>query len=140
MATEPTAPAPVPMLGGVIPYLTVEGALKAADFYVTAFGATIEAAIPPDEQGRTMHVHLYINGGSVMLSDFYPEQGYPVEKTAAFALHLQVADVDAAWDQAVAAGANGVMKPEVMFWGDRYGVVVDPFGVKWSLATTPKAP
>ena len=63
--------------GGVVAYLTVEGATKAAEFYKKAFGATQEYVFPPDDKGRTMHVHLYLNGTSLMLGDPYPEQAIP---------------------------------------------------------------
>lgn len=126
------------VLGGVTPYLSVGGAMKAADFYKAAFGAEVVAAMPVDDQGRTMHVHLHINGGSVMLSDPFPEHGFPLQAPQSFDLHLQLDDVDPAWERAVAAGAEVVTPLQLMFWGDRYGVVKDPFGVRWSLASTPK--
>ena len=122
------------VLGGVAPYLVVDGAGKAADFYVKAFGAREVARMPPDESGRTMHIHLVVNGGSLMLCDAYPEHGHPLEKPQAFTLHLQVDDVDAWWKRAVAAGAEIVLPLQEMFWGDRYGQIRDPFGVLWSLA------
>ncbi len=125
-------------LGGVVPYLTVGGAVKAADFYVKAFGAKVVAQHPVDEQGRTMHVHLHINGGSVMLSDAYPEHGHALQQPQSFNLHLQVDDVDPVWKRAVDAGAEVVLPLQLMFWGDNYGQVKDPFGVLWSLASTPK--
>jgi len=121
--------------GGVAPYLSVGGAIRAAEFYKKAFGADEVARVPPDEQGRTMHVHLYINGGSVMLADAYPEHGHPLQTPQAFILHLQVKDVDAWWARAVEAGAQIVLPLQVMFWGDRYGQLRDPFGVTWSLAS-----
>src|SRR5690606_33828781 len=58
-------PEAAPVKGGVVAYLQVDGAMKAAEFYKRAFGAEIVGAHPPDEQGRTMHVHLYINGSSL---------------------------------------------------------------------------
>jgi uncharacterized glyoxalase superfamily protein PhnB len=119
--------------GGVVAYLNLDGALKAAEFYVKAFGAEIAAQHPADEQGRTMHVHLFINGSSVMLSDFYPEHGHAYEKPQAFALTLMVDDIQAWFKRAVAAGCEGPMEPQKMFWGDWYGEVVDPFGVRWSM-------
>ncbi|MER8124915.1 VOC family protein, partial [Acinetobacter baumannii] len=73
---EAQVPAAVEVKGGVVAYLNVEGAVRAAEFYQKAFGATVAAQMPPDEQGRSMHVHLYVNGSSVMLSDFYPEPGF----------------------------------------------------------------
>ena len=85
-----------------------------------------------------MHIHLLINGNSLMLSDFYPEHGYPFEKPAAFTLHLQVDDVDAWFERAVAAGCTVSLPVQLMFWGDRYGQLKDPYGFSWSIATTPK--
>jgi PhnB protein len=128
-----------PPVGGVVPYLTPSNANAAADFYVEAFGAKDLFRHPVDEQGRTMHIHLLINGSSVMLSDPYPEHGYPAQTPAGFMLHQQVDDVDAAFERAVAAGAEVVLPVQLMFWGDRYGQLKDPFGFQWSMATTPKA-
>jgi uncharacterized glyoxalase superfamily protein PhnB len=119
--------------GGAVPYLQVDGALKAAGFYGPAFGAETVAAYPPDAKGRTMHVHLYVNGGSLMLSDFYPEHGVPKKAPQAFSIVLQVDDIDQWWNRAVAAGAEVVMPVQDMFWGDRYGQLRDPYGVDWAL-------
>jgi PhnB protein len=129
----PAAASPAQVLGGVIPYLQLDGATKASQFYERAFGATVVARHPVDEKGRTMHIHLHINGTSVMLSDPYPDYGHPLEKPQAFNLTLQVKDIDAWWERAVAAGATVVMPIEKMFWGDRYGQLRDPFGVLWSM-------
>ena len=131
---EATVPAALPAVrGGVAPYLMVAGAAKAADFYKRAFGAEEAFRYPPDDKGRTMHIHLYINGGSVMLSDFYPEHGHAEQAPQAFNLGLAVKDVDASWKRAVDAGCEIVMPLEKQFWGDRYGQVRDPFGVTWAL-------
>jgi uncharacterized glyoxalase superfamily protein PhnB len=118
--------------GGVVAYLQVDGASKASEFYQRAFGATEVGRQPVDEQGRTMHIHLYVNGGSLMLSDAYPEHGYALERPQAFDLMLQVDDIDAWWARAVAAGAEVLMPVQDMFWGARYGQLRDPFGVRWS--------
>ena len=80
-----------------------------------------------------MHVHLYINDGSLMLSDAYPEHGHPLKKPQAFALTLNIGDIDAWWKRAVEAGAEVVMPVADMFWGARYGQLRDPFGVDWAL-------
>ncbi|WP_158045388.1 VOC family protein [Skermanella pratensis] len=122
-----------PVLGGVVPYLMVDGAIRAAQFYERAFGAVEIARQPADDQGRTMHVHLHVNGGSVMLSDPYPEYGQPLEVPQGFTLHMKVDDVEAWWRRAVEAGAEVAMPLEDMFWGDRYGQLRDPFGVIWSV-------
>jgi PhnB protein len=135
--TETKQPAPV--LNGLLPYLQVDGAAKASEFYQRAFGAKEVNRHPLDEQGRTMHIHLYVNGSSLMLADAYPEYGHPLEKPQAFTLTLTVEDIDAWWDRAVAAGAEVVMPIEVMFWGDRYGQLRDPFGVLWAMNSPVKA-
>jgi uncharacterized glyoxalase superfamily protein PhnB len=128
-----SAVANAPVKGGVIVYLQVDGAMRAAAFYQRAFGAELAAALPEDDKGRTMHVHLYINGTSVMLSDAFPEHGHPLEQPQAFTLTLQVDDIDAWWQRAVDAGAEIVMPIEDMFWGARYGQIRDPFGVRWAM-------
>ena len=92
--------------GGVVPYLTVDGATKAAEFYVRAFGAVEVGRQPVDDQGRTMHVHLYVNGGSLMLCDAYPEHGHPLKMPQGFNLLLRVDDVDASWTARRAGGAE----------------------------------
>ena len=119
--------------GGLTAYLQVDGATKASDFYQRAFGATEVARHPVDEKGRTMHVHLHVNGSSLMLGDAYPEYGHPLQTPQAFNLTLQVEDIDAWWSRAVAAGAEVVMPVQEMFWGARYGQLRDPFGVLWSM-------
>ena len=132
--TPPVQP-PVqpPVLGGPCPYLSVGNAAQAAEFYAKALGAQEVMRMPPDDKGRYMHIHLVINGGSLMLADAFPEHGAPLEKPAGFTLHLQVDDVDAAFDKAVKAGATVVLPVQDMFWGDRYGQFRDPFGVLWSM-------
>ena len=130
---------------GAIPYLSLDGALKAAEFYRKAFGAEQEPdhragreGCPPDEQGRTMHVYLTVNGGPLMMSDFYPEHGYAKVDPQGYMLHLQVDDIDAWWNRAVEAGAEVKVPVQDMFWGDRYGQLRDPFGVTWSMGMTPR--
>jgi PhnB protein len=118
--------------GGVVPYLSVDGALKAAKLYEQAFGAELAFHHPVDEQGRTMHVHIYVNGSSVMLGDFYPEQGHAKETPAGFTMQLIVDDAQAWFDRAVAAGCEGTIPPQKMFWGDVWGQARDPFGVVWA--------
>lgn len=127
-----TAPQPMPpTLNNLVPYVTVDGAMKAAEFYKAAFGAEIAYAVPPDDKGRTMHLHLYINGGSLMLSDAYPDYGHPYEKPQGFMLQLIVDDIDFWFNRAVDAGADIVTPVEMMFWGARWGQVRDPFGNLW---------
>ena len=132
-APDQQYPAMPEVLGGLTPYLQVEGASKASEFYVKAFGAKEVFKHPVDESGRTMHVHLYVNGSSLMLSDGYPEQGCPAEKPQGYNLTLQVKDIDSWWKRAVDAGATIVLPLQDMFWGARYGQLRDPFGVLWSM-------
>lgn len=120
------------------PSLVVDGAAAAIDFYVKAFGATEYGRVPhPD--GRLVHAALDVNGSMVMLNDDFPEMtgGRSMTPQALggtpITLHLQVPDVEASFQRAVEAGAEVVAPLEDQFWGDRYGVVRDPFGHQWSL-------
>ena len=130
-----TAEAPAKPLGGLAAYLSVEGALKAAEFYSKAFGAETKFFYPPDEEGRTMHVHLYINGSSVMLGDAYPEYGHPFKQPQGFTmqLFLEEANIEEWWDRAVKAGCEVVNPLQPMFWGDKWGSLRDPFGIDWAM-------
>ena len=120
-------------IGGVVAYLQVDGATKAVEFYSRAFGATEVFRNPVDESGWTMHIHLHLNGSSIMLSDAYPEYGHALQPPQGFSIMLPVNDIDAWWERAIAAGAESVMPVQLMFWGDRYGQLRDPFGVLWAL-------
>lgn len=136
-ATEPDTDAPTmpKVLGGLTPYLGIDGATKAAGFYRKAFGAEQVFAYPPDEQGRTMHIHLYINGSSLMLGDFYPEHGHPAKPVQACTMQLHLTDetIDEWWRRAVDAGCEITTPLQVMFWGDRWGALRDPFGIEWAM-------
>jgi PhnB protein len=123
---------PAAVKGGIVAYLNVEGAVKAGEFYKRAFAAEQVHLHPVDGKGRTMHLHLYINGASLMLSDPFPEHGAAYVPAAGFSLMLPVKDVDTWWLRAVDAGCEAKMKPEDMFWGDRYAQARDPFGVLWA--------
>ncbi|HWT51307.1 MAG TPA: glyoxalase/bleomycin resistance/extradiol dioxygenase family protein [Caulobacter sp.] len=130
----------LPQLTGVVAYINLEGAAEASDLYQRALGARELVRMPyKDGDPRVMHCCLEINGGHLMLSDFFPEHGFSPVVPQGYTLHLQVPDVDAAWARAVEAGFEVVMPIQLMFWGDRYGQLKDRFGVSWSLATTPKA-
>ena len=119
--------------GGVVPYLMPSNAGEAAAFYVRAFGAE-EVARMPTPDGRLMHCHLYINGGSLMMSDSFPEHGHSAQTPQAVMLHLQVDDAEAWWKRALDAGCEVVLALETQFWGARYGQVRDPFGYVWSMS------
>jgi PhnB protein len=121
------------------PHLVVDDAAAAIDFYVKAFGAT-ELVRLPGPGGKLVHASVQINGFMVMLNDDFPEMtdGRSTTPTALggtpVTLHLTVTDVDSWFQRAVDAGATVVAPLEEQFWGDRYGVVRDPFGHQWSLA------
>jgi uncharacterized glyoxalase superfamily protein PhnB len=125
--------------GGVIPYLMLEDSGAAGDFYKKAFGAIEVARIPTDDGKRLMHLHLRINGGSLMFTDGMPERGYPAVPVQGVMLHLQIADdIDTWWNRAVEAGTEVVMPLQVTFWGDRYGQLKDAFGVTWTMGSPNK--
>ncbi|MFC0166494.1 VOC family protein [Pseudoduganella danionis] len=126
-----------PKLHSVTPHLVCEGAADALAFYTKAFNAR-EIMRLPGKEGRLMHASIQIGDSVVMLADDFPEYGGlgpKALKGSPVTLHLSVADVDAAYAQALAAGAQSRMEPADMFWGDRYAQVTDPFGHHWSLAT-----
>lgn len=127
-------PARLPL--GVVPYLTVEGASDAAAFYQRAFGAREIARMPGQDGKRLMHCHLLINGGALMLSDHFPEMGLPpVQRSASYTMQLVVADGDAWWSRAIEAGCTEKLPFAVAPWGDKYGQLVDPFGVTWAISS-----
>lgn len=128
----PKAPK-IEVKGGVVAYLTVSNASEAAEFYTRAFGAEEQFRYPLDDKGRTMHIHLYVNGSSLMLSDAFPEHGHLLKAPESFNLHMMVKGIDAKFQKAVDAGAEVVLPVQKMFWGDRYGQLRDPFGVLWSM-------
>ena len=120
---------------GVTAHLVIRDrrATQAIDFYKAAFGAR-ELARQPSDDGRIMHCHLLVNGGSLMLNDDFPEyRGRAAGEPEGVTLHLQVSDADALWTKAIDAGATVTMALEDQFWGDRYGQLQDPFGHRWSI-------
>ena len=119
------------------PYLVVRGADKALDFYTRAFGAK-EVVRMDGPGGKVMHAEFQIGDSMIMLSEEFPQMGSVSPSTlngTASSVMLYVADVDAAFPKAIAAGAKEEMAPIDMFWGDRFGKLVDPFGHKWAIAT-----
>jgi PhnB protein len=121
----------------VTPHLCCAGAAEAIDFYVKAFGAE-EMCRVPGPNGKLMHAAITIGDSLVFLFDEMPEHGALGPKAVggtSVTIHLQVEDVDAAFDRAVKAGATVKMPVADMFWGDRYGNVEDPWGHSWSIAS-----
>ena len=116
--------------GGITPHITIRDrrAAEAIDWYKEAFGAE-EMMRHPTDDGRLMHAHLKVNGGSLMLHDDFPEHmGGPSQPAASFVLHLEVPDADVAWKRALDAGADVRFELADQVWGDRDGQVQDPFG------------
>ncbi|MCW2691108.1 MAG: hypothetical protein JWR37_5998 [Mycobacterium sp.] len=120
------------------PHLVVDDAAAAIDFYVKAFDA-VELGRVPGPDGKLIHAALRINGSMVMLNDDFPEASGGKSMTpkalggTPVTIHLTVTDVDTSFQRAVDAGATVVAPLEDQFWGDRYGIVTDPFGHQWSL-------
>jgi uncharacterized glyoxalase superfamily protein PhnB len=125
----------------LIPHLVCEGCAEAIEFYKKAFGAEEIHRMPAPDGRRLMHAAIRIGNSIVFLVDDFPEfcngksespkglKGTPVT------FHHYVANCDAAIKRAQDAGATVMMPAQDMFWGDRYGVVIDPFGHKWAFAT-----
>ena len=119
------------------PYLIVQGAAKAIEFYQQAFGAT-ELLRLDGPDGKIMHAEIKIGDSPIMLADEFPEMGIRSPQALGgtpVSLMLYVEGVDAMVAQAVAAGAT-IQKPvQDQFYGDRSGTLVDPFGHVWAIAT-----
>jgi PhnB protein len=117
------------------PHITVKDAARAIEFYQGAFGAEVVARL--DMGGVIGHAELKVGDSRLMLNDEFPDHGKlaPPAQGSGVTLHLYVGDVDAIYKGAVDAGAESLMAPENMFWGDRYAQVKDPFGHCWGIAT-----
>lgn len=119
------------------PHLVCEGAAAAMDFYAKAFGA-VDLGRMLGPNGKIMHGTMRIGDSVLMLVDAFPDFGShgPLAlKGSPVIVHLFVEDADATFARAVEAGAKPVMPLADMFWGDRYGMLEDPFGHKWAIAT-----
>ena len=123
------------LMRGVLPYLSLDGrASEAIAIYVRAFGAREFGRFPDEENPeRLMHVQIEINGGCLMMTDCRAPWETETPKPQGFNLQLVVTDGDAWWSRALAAGCTVVMPFERQFWGDRWGMVRDPFGIDWAI-------
>ncbi len=121
----------------VIPYLSVDGAGAAIDFYAHVFAATEQVRMPgPD--GKVGHAELAIGDSLIMLADVFPDMGNQTPAAlggTSVTLMVYVEDVDAVFARAIEAGGTAERKVEDQFYGDRAGQFVDPFGHKWFVAT-----
>lgn len=119
------------------PHLVVKGASEAIEFYKKAFGAEEITRMPGPDGKSLMHAAIKIGDSPLFLVDEFPQMGSKGPQSIGgtpVTIHIYVEDVDTVFNQAVAAGAQVRMPLADMFWGDRYGLVTDPFGHSWSLA------
>jgi PhnB protein len=134
MATKSTKSA----AGALSPYLIVKGAARAIDFYTRCFGARELFRLCDPGGDRIGHAELEVGTGRLMLADEYPDFGAlspPTVGGTPVSLHLYVADVDGTVAEAVEAGATVLRPVKDEFFGDRTGLVMDPFGHRWHLST-----
>lgn len=125
-------------VGNIVPYLCIRGATKAIKFYQAAFGAELMALMPMGDD-HVAHADLKIGSSRVYLADEMPMFGAVKSpkalKGTSVNIHLWVEDCDAAFARAVAAGAKVLMPLTDQFWGDRFGMVSDPFGHIWAISS-----
>jgi uncharacterized glyoxalase superfamily protein PhnB len=126
---------------GLIPTKVVKDAAKAIEFYKQLFGATEKVRMNVPGSDKVAHAELNIRGSILMLGDECPEMGFfaPKGETAQpSSVFIYVEDVDATMEKALKLGSKIAMPVMDMFWGDRYGKFVDPFGHLWGIATHTK--
>lgn len=119
-------------------YIVVDNAAAAIELYQNGFGAELISQAPVPETGKIMNAQMRIGDSMLMLMDEFPDHnsmGPNKRGGTSVTLHLYVDDVDSAYQQAVNAGFTAAMPPSDMFWGDRWGLLTDPFGHAWSMAT-----
>jgi PhnB protein len=121
----------------VTPYLIIDGAAQAIEFYKRAFGAA-ETVRMPDPKGRIAHAEIKIGDSMIMLADEHPEMGHRGPRTlggTSVSILLYVPDVDTVFDRAIKAGAKSQRPVADQFYGDRMGTLEDPFGHVWTIGT-----
>jgi len=121
----------------VSPYLCVDGADAALDFYRDVLGATARTRMPAPD-GKVGHAELQLGDSVIMLADEYPEMGFRSPKAiggSPVTISVYVEDVDDVFERAVGAGATALRAVEDQFYGDRSGQFEDPFGHRWSIST-----
>jgi PhnB protein len=122
----------------ITPFLTVRGADRAIEFYRKAFGAKELGRMNCPDGKSVVHAELQVGDSRFFLGDEVPGMGCSSPETlggSPTGIYLYIRDVDETFRKAVAAGATVIRPLEDMFWGDRTGSVLDPFGHKWDLAT-----
>jgi PhnB protein len=120
----------------ITPYLIIRGVSEAIKFYEKAFSAKEIKTMAVD--GKVMHAEIKIGNSFLMLADEFPEQGFKspqsIGGSPAF-IHLYVEDADASYKKAIDAGAASLQEVSDQVFGDRHGLVIDPFGYTWTIAT-----
>jgi PhnB protein len=122
----------------ITPGLIVKGAQKAIEFYKEAFGAEVKSVMTSPDGKMVVHSEIKIGDSLIFVNDEYPDMGARGPQSIGgtpVSLNMYVEDADAVFERAVAAGATVVMPLADQFWGDRWGMVTDPFGHMWSVAT-----
>ena len=120
-----------------MPYLIVDGAAGAIDFYTSVLGATERMRMPAPD-GKVGHAELQLGDSLIMLADEFPDMDARGPRTLGgtpVSLMVYVEDADAAFDRAIQAGAKSLQPVEDKFYGDRSGRFEDPFGHRWDVAT-----
>ncbi|QLH11101.1 VOC family protein [Nitrosarchaeum sp. AC2] len=125
----------------VTPTLTIRGASDAIEFYKKAFDAKEVYRFPGPDSKSIMHAEIRIGDSAIMLCDEMPEMGCLSPKSTggpSGAIYLYVDDADSVFSKAVSVGAQSMLPLMDGFWGDRIGMLVDPFGHRWTVATRKK--
>jgi len=122
----------------VTPYLSIDGAAAAIDFYCDVLGASPRGGIMKGPDGKVGHAELEIGSSVVMMADTFPEMGAPSPKAlggSAVTLMVYVEDVDDVFARAIKAGATEISPVVDQFYGDRSGQFEDPWGHRWNVST-----
>ena len=122
----------------VTPYLHVDGANAAIEFYTEVLGATERMRMPGDTPGSIGHAEIQIGDSVIMLADEFPDMDIRGPKSIGgtpVTIHVYVEDVDAVFGKALQVGAQALQEPKNEFYGDRSAQFEDPFGHRWSVAT-----
>jgi PhnB protein len=122
----------------LIPSLTVDGAKDAIEYYKRVFGAREFSKPMIGPNGKVMHAELALGDFIFFVNDEFPEMGAVSPNKlggTAVTLQIYVTDADKTYGEAVAAGAKSLMEPADMFWGDRYSMIIDPWGHRWGVGT-----
>ena len=126
----------------ITPHIVVKGAAEAIEFYKKAFGAEELFRMSGPDGDSVVHTELKIGDSVIMMCEEFPDMGSKGPASIGgtpVTMHLYVADADGAFKRAVEAGATELMPLQNMFWGDLYGVVTDPFGHQWAIASRVEA-